>query len=263
MNVTAIVADDEENLSIFLVDMLKKVWPQLQIVGVANNGEQAEQMIQQLKPNIAFLDIKMPGLTGIEVAQGIQTDTQVVFVTAYDEFAVQAFEREAIDYLVKPVNEARLTKAVERVKRSLGKSSADAGAQNSPAELAKLLTLLANQAAAGTGVGPLKYLRWIRASRGATTFQIPIQEVLFFKSDDKYTIVQTEQGEHIIRTPLIELLRELDLQEFWQIHRGTVVNASFVQTTTRDELGNVNVQVKGHKTALTVSRTYQYLFKQM
>ena len=252
---TALIADDESLLREDLRDKLTALWPDLQIVAIATNGNEAAQMIAELEPNIAFLDIKMPGQTGIEVAQGIETATRVVFVTAYDQYAVQAFESEAIDYLLKPVTTERLQQTVTRLKAAF--------AQSAPApDLSQILNLLSH-AASTTGGAAQQKLRWIRASRGEVTYQISVDEVIYFQSDDKYTIVNTSNGEHVIRMPLAELLQSLDSDQFWQVHRGTVINIHCVTSSKRDGDGRVTLNVKGVPKPLPVSRAYQHLFKQM
>jgi DNA-binding LytR/AlgR family response regulator len=250
--VRAIVADDEELLRDYLVSKLNALWPELNMVGTAANGIEAAKLIERERPDVAFLDIKMPGATGLEVAQGIEGDTRVVFVTAYDEYAVEAFEREAVDYLVKPVNEARLAKTCERLKKEL------AAAEPAP-QIAQVLKQLMQQAKP-SGEGPLK---WIRASAGSTTHHVPVAEVLYFQSDEKYTIVKTATAEHVIRTTLTELAAQLDADEFWQIHRSTIVNLNFIASTRRDDNARLFVRIKGTDAELPVSRAYVHLFKQM
>jgi DNA-binding LytR/AlgR family response regulator len=254
---TALIADDEPLLREHLRDMLTELWPELDIVAVATNGNEAATLIEARAPDVAFLDIKMPGQTGIEVAQGIETKTRVVFVTAYDEFAVQAFEREAVDYLLKPVTAARLSQTIARVKAAL--------AQSLPVpEIAALLNALSRTLPQNTATANEKRtLRWIRASRGDTTFQIAVDEVLFFQSDDKYTVVNTASGEHLIRMALAELIDGLDPEQFWQVHRGTVVNVRCVQSSKRDGDGRVALNLRGWERPVAVSRAYQHLFKQM
>ena len=251
--ITAIIADDEPLLREHLREKLAALWPDLKIVGEAGNGNEAAELIARIAPDIAFLDIKMPGQTGIEVAQGIETETRVVFVTAFDQYAVDAFESEAVDYVLKPVADARLAQTVARLRKALNDSA--------PApDIAQLLKLLTQAGDGGSDAGKL---RWIRANRGDTTFQIAVDEVMFFQSDDKYTVVQTAAGEHLIVKPLSELMRSLDTEHFWQIHRGTVVNLRFVSSTRRDGDGRVSVNLKGHAKPLLVSRAYQHLFKHM
>ncbi|TAG47571.1 MAG: DNA-binding response regulator [Betaproteobacteria bacterium] len=253
--ITALIADDESLLREELQDQLAAVWPELKIVAIAANGLEATAMIEAHQPDVAFLDIKMPGRTGIEVAQGIDCNTRVVFVTAYDQYAVDAFENEAIDYLLKPVSKERLAKTVARVKSAL--------AQRTPApDIASVLNLL-SAALRKPATSASSKLRWIRASRGETTYQIAVDEVLLFESDDKYTVVYTPNGEHLIRMPLIELLQSLDPEKFWQVHRGTVVNAQFVASSKRDDAGRMTLNIKGFAKPVSVSRAYQALFKQM
>jgi DNA-binding LytR/AlgR family response regulator len=255
---TTLLADDEPLLRERLRELLQKLWPELEIVAEAKNGNEAAKLIAEHAPDVAFLDIKMPGQTGIEVAQGIETSTRVVFVTAYDEFAVQAFEREAIDYVMKPVNETRLAQTVARVKNALA-------TKENPPEIAALLNLLSQSRAHGSmSAGEKKSpLRWIRASRGDTTYQIAVDEVLFFQSDDKYTVVNTANGEHLIRMALSELLDSLDTEQFWQVHRGTVVNINCVTSSKRDGDGRVTLNLREWDKPVAVSRAYSHLFKQM
>ncbi len=255
---TALIADDEPLLRERLRELLNKLWPDLEILTEAKNGNEAAKFIAEYAPEIAFLDIKMPGQTGIEVAQGIETSTRVVFVTAYDEYAVQAFEREAIDYVMKPVNEARLAQTITRVKNALA-------AKENPPEIAALLSLLSQSRTRANATPEEKKspLRWIRASRGDTTYQIAVDEVLFFHSDDKYTIVNTPSGEHVIRMALSELLESLDQEQYWQVHRGTVVNVNYVTSSKRDGDGRVTLNLRGWDKPVAVSRAYSHLFKQM
>jgi DNA-binding LytR/AlgR family response regulator len=251
---TAIIADDEPLLREELRDQLAAVWPELDIVAEATNGNEAAALIAQHRPDVAFLDIKMPGQTGIEVAQGIETHTRVVFVTAYDQYAVDAFNNEAIDYLLKPISKERLAKAVVRLKNAI--------AQNIAApDIANVLNLLSR--AMPKSAQTSTHLKWIRASRGDTTFQISIDEVLFFQSDDKYTVVNTASGEHLIRMALAELLQSLDPEKFWQVHRGTVVNINHVSSSKRDGDGRVTLNLRSWEKPIAVSRAYSHLFKQM
>ena len=255
MNPTAIIADDEAPLREHLARRLAELWPELQIVAQPANGLEAAAAIEKHAPSVAFLDIKMPGLSGLEVAQGIETDTRVVFVTAYDQYALDAFEREAVDYLVKPVDTQRLARTVERLQRAISDAA--------PApELAQLLDAL-TRARSSADTGKTKALRWIRASRGDTTFHVPIDEVRYFQSDDKYTVLYTSDGEHLIRTPLAELVADLDPEVFWQIHRSTLVNMNHVKATRRDEGGRLFVQFGDGFAELPVSRAYLQRFRQM
>jgi DNA-binding LytR/AlgR family response regulator len=252
---TALIADDEPHLLKSLQTQLLALWPDLQIVATARNGIEAAEHIATLQPDLAFLDIQMPGLTGLEVAQGIEGHTRVVFVTAYDEYAVQAFEQEAIDYVLKPVKALRLQRTLERVRRA----QATSAPANDPALLAALQRLLP-QASSSTGH---ERLRWVRASRGEVTQQVAIEDVLYFHADDKYTCVRTAGGEHLIRTPIVELAAQLDPAVFQQIHRSTLINMQHLESTRRDEASRLFVRMRGQSEELPVSRAYVHLFKAM
>ncbi|MEP7302090.1 MAG: LytTR family DNA-binding domain-containing protein [Caldimonas sp.] len=246
----ALIADDEPHLAAYLEKALAAAWPELRIVAVAKNGVEAAERIAALQPDFAFLDIKMPGLTGLEVAQGIEGTTRVVFVTAYDEFAVAAFEQQALDYVLKPVKAERLARTVERLKAASTAAPVDA-------RLATALQRLTASAPAGP------QLRYVRASQGELTHQIDVATVLFFHADDKYTCVRTVEGEHLIRTPITELAAQLDPERFQQIHRSTIVNLEHLAGTRRDELSRLFVRVRGHAAELPVSRAYVHLFRAM
>ncbi len=254
---TALIADDEPHLARALREHLARLWPELQVLHVARNGVEAAEQIAALQPDLAFLDIQMPGLTGLEVAQGIEGRTRVVFVTAYDEYAVQAFEQEATDYVLKPVNDARLQRMVERVRRALAQPAADDGDTRLLATLQRLLP-----AAAGAATPPAR-LRWVRASAGDITHQVAVEDVLFFRADDKYTCVHTATAEHLIRTPIAELAAALDPERFVQVHRSTIVNLAFLVGTRRDETSRLFLRLRGHAQELPVSRAYVHLFKAM
>ena len=249
---TALIADDEPALARHLQAQLAKLWPELQIVSVSRHGLEAAEQIAALQPDLAFLDIRMPGLTGLEVAQGIEGLTRVVFVTAYDEFAVQAFEAAALDYLLKPVTTERLTRTIDRLKAALATPS------EPRADLAQALHQLQQPA---TPAAPK--LRWVRASQGELTHQIPVEDVLFFQADDKYTCVQTAHKEYLIRTPIADLVAQLDGEVFWQVHRSTVINLAHLEGTRRDEASRLWLRVRGHASELPVSRAYVHLFKAM
>ena len=248
---TALIADDEPHLATYLQSLLAKAWPELQVVAVAKNGIEAAERIAALQPDVAFLDIKMPGLSGLDVAQGIEGATRVVFVTAFDEFAVAAFEQQALDYVLKPVKAERLARTVERLK----------AAAEAPAEDARLATALQRLLAGPTTAG--SPLRHIRASQGDLVHQIDVAEVLYFHADDKYTCVRTAAGEHLIRTTITELAALLDPGRFQQIHRSTIVNLDHLAGTRRDELSRLFVRVRGRGEELPVSRAYVHLFKAM
>jgi DNA-binding LytR/AlgR family response regulator len=250
---TAIVADDEPHLSRALITELAKLWPNLQVLHTARNGVEAAERITTLQPDLAFLDIQMPGLTGLEVAQGIEGNTRVVFVTAYNEYAVQAFENEAVDYVLKPVNPERLARTVARVQRALQ--------QQAPADEAQLLRTL--QRLLPKQQASTEPLRWVRASVGELTHQIAVNEVLFFHADDKYTCVQTAGTEYLIRTAIADLAEQLDPAQFVQVHRSTIINLQHLAGTRRDEASRLFVRIKGHAQELPVSRAYVHLFKAM
>jgi DNA-binding LytR/AlgR family response regulator len=256
---TVLIADDEPHLARALQTQLAH-WPELKVVAVARNGLEAAERIAALQPDIAFLDIQMPGLTGLEVAQGIEGATRVVFVTAFDEYAVQAFDEEAVDYVLKPVKLERLQRTMERVQRALSPAAGalDASDPNLLAVLKKLMPAVTPQAAAPQG-----HLRWVRASRGDMTHQVAVQDVLFFHADEKYTCVQTAQAEYLIRTPIADLAAQLDPAQYWQVHRSTIVNLHHLEGTRRDEVSRLFVRIKGHATELPVSRAYVHLFKAM
>ena len=256
---TALIADDEPHLLNALQAQLALAWPELQIAATARNGIEAAEGIAALQPDLAFLDIQMPGLTGLEVAQGIAGATRVVFVTAYDEYAVQAFEQEALDYVLKPVKAERLQRTVERIQRALAAPADDASGD--PRLLAALQRLM--PAAGGLAGTSPERLRWVRASRGELTQQVPVDEVLYFHADDKYTCVQTSGAEYLIRTPISELAAQLDPAQFWQVHRSTIVNLAHVEGTRRDEASRLFVRVRGQAQELPVSRAYVHLFRAM
>ena len=246
-----LIADDEPHLARALATELATLWPGLELLPPARNGVEASQRIATLRPEVAFLDIQMPGLTGLEVAQGIEGSTRVVFVTAYDEYAVQAFEQQALDYVLKPVKAERLQRTVERVQRAIA---------TPPAETGQLLAALQRLMPAAA---PPDRLRWLRASSGELTHQVDVQEVLFFRADDKYTCVQTAGAEHLIRTPIAELSAQLDPQQFVQVHRSTIVNLAHLAGTRRDENSRLFLRIRGHAQELPVSRAYVHLFKAM
>jgi DNA-binding LytR/AlgR family response regulator len=263
---TALIADDEPHLAAYLRELLAKEWPALDVVAVARNGVEAAERIADLDPDVAFLDIKMPGLTGLEVAQGIEGRTRVVFVTAYDEFAIAAFEQQALDYVLKPVKGDRLARTVARLQRELAASPAgaprvDVGGQAIAADAADpRLAAALRQLLAAPRTPPLRY---VRASQGEVTHQVDVADVLFFQAGDKYTCVRTASAEHLIRTTITELVAQLDPERFAQVHRSTIVNLDHLAGTRRDELSRLFVRMRGHAGELPVSRAYVHLFKAM
>ena len=262
--VRCVVADDERLMREQLRARLAEVWPALQIVAEARNGQEAVDLVAEHRPELVFLDIRMPGLTGVDAARQIaQLPTgddwdgcEIVFITAYDEYAVQAFEQGVADYVLKPAERERLALTVERIRKRLAQR---AGAE--PAAAAPLQQLL-HKLAAQMGQAP-SYLQWIQASVGASIQMIPVDEVLFFISDEKYTRVQTPQVEALIRKPIKELVDELDPQRFWQIHRSTLVNVKAIAGVSRDFRGRQLVAIKDRPEKLEVSRSYTQLFKGM
>ncbi len=255
----ALIADDEQHLAHYLRDQLLKLWPDLEIAAIARNGLEAAAKIAELQPDIAFLDIQMPGLTGLEVAAGIEGLTRVVFVTAYDEYALSAFDTAALDYVLKPVTAERLARTVERLRRALA-PPAGASPDAAPVDDDRLARALRALRPTAPAAPPL---RWIRASQGELTHQVPVAEVMFFHADDKYTCVRTARAEYLIRAPITELAAQLDPDQFWQIHRSTIVNLAHLAGTRRDDASRLFVRIAGWKDELPVSRAYVHLFKPM
>jgi DNA-binding LytR/AlgR family response regulator len=250
---TAVVADDERLMREQIVGRLKEAWPELQIVGQAGNGREAVAMAQSLEPDIVFLDINMPEMDGIQAARALAGQAHVVFVTAYDQYAISAFDHGAIDYLVKPVEPERLAITCRRLRERL---------QQEPDPMNALLEQL-SQRLGGGALMPREYMRWVQASVGANIRMIPTSDILFFRAEDKYTRVQTAGFEALIRKPIKELVDALDPDEFWQIHRATVVRVDAIAQVSRNFRGKQVVHVKGREEKLEVSRTFNHLFKQM
>lgn len=251
---TAIIADDERLMRDQLRMRLGQVWPELEIIGEAKNGDEAVELVDQLKPDLTFLDIRMPGKTGMEAAAVIGNKSHIVFVTAYDAYAVEAFERGAVDYVLKPPEQERLQITVDRLKTRLATPAADMNAS---------VTAMLSQLAEKITAPKPSYLQWIQASIGQDLRMIPVEEILFFRSDEKYTCVQTERYEALIRKPVRDLAEELDPALFWQIHRATLVNVNAIEGVTRDIRGRHLVMIKGKPDKLEVSRSFLHLFKQM
>jgi len=261
-NLRAIVAEDEPVLSQALVQALQRQWPALQIVATVPNGIEAVRETMALRPDILFLDIKMPGKSGLEAAQELAEewpDTEafplVVFVTAYDQFALQAFEHAAVDYVLKPITDARLSKTIERLKERI--SMIQERGDELKQVIDKLRTLVPQPNSSGES------LSMIRAAVGNQIRLIPIDDVLYFEATDKYVNVITAEHQSLIRTSLKELLPQLDSGQFWQIHRGTIVNSRHIQFAARDELGKLTVKLRNRDDNLVVSRLFAHLFKQM
>jgi len=251
--IRAIVAEDEELLRRALVEALVEAWPELTIVAEAEDGGAAVEAIAAEKPDVAFLDIRMPGLTGLDVAAAsidISPATQVVFVTAYDQYAIDAFEKGAVDYLLKPVNSERLQATVARLKSRIG-GQADAEA------LSRLARIL------GTLQGGRAPLTWITASAGSETRLLMVEDVAYFRADNKYTLAMTAEGEMLLRKPLRELIAELDPNLFKQVHRSTIVNLRAVASVSRDDTGKGILKLKTRPERLSVSQPYMALFRAM
>ena len=247
---TAIIAEDEAALAAELREQLERLWPELDIVAIAEDGIGALRAIDEHDPEIVFLDIRMPNATGLEVARHASGKRHIVFVTAFDDYAVDAFEHGAIDYVRKPITAARLSSTVQRVRERLGAP---------PREIAALLQQLAGAAAPRERT----WLRWIKASRGDQIVLITVEDVAYFKAEDKYTVVVTSAGEALIRRSIKDLLDELDPDVFWQIHRATVVNANAIANIRRDLRGHMEVRLKNRPEALPVAEPYQKRFRQM
>jgi DNA-binding LytR/AlgR family response regulator len=265
---TAIIADDERLMRDLLRTRLSQAWPELQVVGEARNGDEAVQLAAALKPDLTFLDIRMPGKTGMEAAREIGGASRVVFVTAYDQYAVEAFERGAVDYILKPPEPERLAITIERLKERLTVPAAEhAGGNGAVAggvpAIADTVSAMLSQLAEKIAAPKPKYLQWIQANIGQDLRMIPVDDILFFRSDEKYTCVQTEKFEALIRKPVRDLAEELDPALFWQIHRATLVNVNAIEGVTRDIRGRHLVMVKGRPEKLEVSRSFLHLFKQM
>ena len=256
MNFRGVIAEDEELLRTALSSLLKEAWPQLQIVAECEDGASALESIAELQPDVAFLDIRMPGLTGIEVARGLadaSPRTQVVFVTAYDQYAIDAFEQGAIDYLLKPITRERLLATVQRIQ-----ARAAAGHPDGATLEALLRHLSAREMPASKPP-----LVWITASTGKDTRLIMVDDVAYFQADNKYTTVMTAEGESLLRTPLRELLDSLDAATFKQIHRSTIVNMKDVASVSRDDTGRGRLKLKNRPETLTVSQPFMSLFRNM
>ena len=253
---TALIADDEPILRSSLARMLSEAWPELEIVAEARNGREAVELFESKKPDICFLDVHMPGLTGVEAARRIGGGAHLVFVTAFDQYAVQAFEQRAIDYLVKPLDAERLADTVARLKERVGAA---------PPPSAQTEALLEQIAAHLGKRSPT--LRWIHANVGNAVRMIPVEDIVFLRSDEKYTLVawrdEGRSAEGLIRTPLKELVEQLDPEHFIQVHRSVVVNRNFISHFTRTENETGLLHFKGRDDTVPVSRSYLHLFKQM
>jgi DNA-binding LytR/AlgR family response regulator len=258
MSATALIADDEPLLREQLAALLARLWPELQIVAQARHGREAVEQFDELRPQVVFLDVHMPGMNGVEAARCIDRRAEIVFVTAFDRYAVDAFTHGAIDYLVKPLDEERLRDTVQRLQQRL--RLADGDAARGP-DLGPLLDRLAD--AMRERAGPRRHLEWIKASVGNSVRLIPVEQVLYLRADAKYTAVAWEGGEALIRTTIRELADALDPARFVQIHRSAIVNLAQVERFSHGAGDSGEVRLKGRDERLTVSRSYVHLFRQM
>jgi DNA-binding LytR/AlgR family response regulator len=249
--VTAVIAEDEPLLREGLRVLLEKLWPALTIGGMAENGQQALDIISSRKPDIAFLDIRMPGLTGIDVAKRIAGQCMVVFVTAYDQYAVEAFETEAVDYILKPLSEARVSQCVQRLQARL---QAPGSPSDTGVKLERLIQVLENRAEPD-------YLRLVKVRLGADILFVPVYEALFFRADEKYTTVQTTKTSYLLSTSIKALEAQLDPGRFWRVHRSAIVNVERIARITRTLSGQMQVHFRESDERIPVSRAYEHLFK--
>jgi DNA-binding LytR/AlgR family response regulator len=243
----ALIAEDEPVLAAELSEELARLWPDLVICAVVHDGVAALRAIEEHKPGVLFLDVQMPGLTGIEVARATGARAHIVFITAFDHYAVQAFDEGAVDYLVKPIETARLARALGRIRERLAKA---------PVDLSHLLERIRNEAAA-------ERLRWITVLNGRELRLITVEDICYFRADSRYVAVVTADGENLITTPLQELVARLDPAVFWRIHRGTVVNVNAVQSVRRTLSGHLELRLKQRSETLRVSDAHTHLFKHM
>ena len=241
---TAMVVDDEPNLVNYLVSKLGTLWPELEISGTANSGLQAIGLAQRLKPDIVFLDIQMPGLNGLQVAEKLPIGTKIVFVTAFDQYAVEAFNESAVDYLLKPVNDERLSQTIQRLK------------QQAPVVRDELVALVKTLLPEKTPM-----LEWLRVGIEDTTELVQLKDVIYFKADLKYIDVVTVNKTYLIRQSLVELERQLDPNQFWRINRGCIVRVGQIAQAKRDFRGRYAISLYDHKQILVGSQSYSYLFK--
>ncbi len=254
---SCVIAEDEQIFREALIKLLADQWPELEMVAACEDGAEALEAIAEHQPAVAFLDIRMPGLSGLDVAAAtaeLSPGTQIVFVTAYNQYAIDAFEKGAVDYLLKPIEPKRLTSTIERLQaRSLNGNA-------NPAALQALIAQLGKALPSRPVAEPMV---WLTASTGKESKLIMIEDVLYFQSDSKYTTVVTAEGEALLRTPIRDLIGKLDSNQFKQIHRATIVNMKAVASIVRDESGRGTIKLKGRPETLTVSLTYMPLFRNM
>ncbi|MBV8470969.1 MAG: response regulator transcription factor [Burkholderiaceae bacterium] len=262
--VRALIADDEPLLRDSLARALQQAWPELEFTAQARNGREVLALFEESRPDIVFLDVHMPGMNGIEAARQLAGRSHLVFVTAYEQYALQAFEEGALDYIVKPVDERRLEATVARLRQRVQeRRQAQGGAQPQPV-LTEMIDQLARRlqlASASADRAP--YLQWIRASVGSTLKLIPVAQILFMRSDEKYTLVVWDEGEALIRTPIRELVEQLDPQCFVQVHRSVLVSLHAISHVNRGPNETADLHLRGRPEVLPVSRSYLHLFRQM
>ena len=268
---TALIAEDEALLAEQLRQELAALWPELEIVAMAGNGPQALEAALRLRPEICFLDIRMPGMTGLELAQALAEDWPegqplplIVFVSAYDQYALQAFDSAAIDYVLKPVQIDRLARSCQRLREALAQRRDGLDAGSDAGMLAQLRQLLATPGlaqASSQAASPPQTLRMLQVAVGSAIQLVPVNEIVYFEAADKYVRVLTADREYLVRASLRELLPQLDTQLFWQVHRGTVVRIDAVERALRDEAGRLSLQLRARPERLSVSRMYAHLFK--
>lgn len=246
---TAVLAEDEPLLADELIDHLGALWPPLKVVARVTDGAAAIHAVDQFRPTVAFLDIHMPRLTGLDVARQIAGRCHVAFITAFDHHAIEAFEAGAIDYVLKPFTAARLLATVQRMKARL---------EETPRDLSRLLNGFEQDAFPAR-----QYLQWISAARGSAVRLITVEEILYFKADNKYTLVATQDSESLIKKTIKDLGEELDPAMFWQVHRSALVNVNAIESVVHDERGNLLLRLKGRKETLPVAEAYRHLFRQM
>lgn len=265
MSTTALIAEDEPLLASWLQNELASLWPALEIVARVGDGAAAVERALALRPQLLFLDVRMPGMTGLEAAQALAEDWPaevpfplLVFCTAYEQYAVQAFESQAADYLVKPVDTPRLAACVARLQTRLAERAPRPSSDSLAQAVAQVRALLG-----ATPAAPVARLEVVQAQVGSTVHMVPVDEVIYFEAADKYVRVVTAAREHLIRMPLKDLLPQLDPQKFWQVHRGTLVQARYITQARRDESGKVFLSLRERPETLTASRLYAHLFKGM
>lgn len=245
----AIIADDEPELRRYLRESLRRLWPQLEICAEAENGVDALAALEQQEPDVIFLDIRMPGLDGMQVARAYSGNCRIVFVTAFEQYAVEAFEQHAVDYLLKPYTDERLQETLRRLQQS----------ETSPADLQAVQQLISD----GSSQEPEIPLRWIRATKADQVQLINVGDVALFQSEDKYTTVYTHETQYLIRTPLKELEQVLDAEIFWRVHRSAIVNVKHIKSAKRTIDGRYQLSLSGRDNQVMVSRGYGHLFRHM